>query len=89
MSRNIGVRGGSRVGSRNSSSKNALRDGGLYTEPPQHFQEPRLENLTRKVYALLNERFGVDKNSKSEDGQPQPIVTKVVIVMSTGFRVDS
>ena len=53
------------------------------TAEPQHFQEPKLENLTRKVYALLNERFGLDKD-KSE-----PIVSKVVIVMSTGFRIDN
>jgi len=52
------------------------------TGEPQHFQEPKLENLTRKVYALLNERFGEDKTHK------EPIATKVVIVMSTGFRVD-
>lgn len=52
------------------------------TAEPQHFQEPKLENLTRKVYALLSERFGEDKTHK------EPIVSKVVIVMSTGFRVD-
>ena len=50
---------------------------------PQHFQEPKLESLTRKVYALLDERFGMDKSHK------EPIVSKVVIVMSTGFRIDS
>lgn len=50
---------------------------------PQYFQEPKLENLTRKVYALLNERFGEDKDRK------EPIVHKTVIVMSTGFRIDS
>jgi hypothetical protein len=53
------------------------------TAEPQHFQEPRLETLTRKVYALMHERFGNDKEHK------EPVVTKVVIVMSTGFRVDS
>lgn len=53
------------------------------TAEPQHFQEPKLETLTRKVYALLNDRFGMDKE-KSEQ-----IVTKVVIVMSTGFRIDT
>ena len=52
------------------------------TAEPQHFQEPKLENLTRKVYAMLNERFGEDKTHK------ESIVSKVVIVMSTGFRVD-
>lgn len=50
---------------------------------PQYFQEPKLENLTRKVQTLLNERFGVDKEHN------EPIVHKVVIVMSTGFRIDS
>jgi hypothetical protein len=53
------------------------------TSDPRHFQEPKLENLTRKVYALLNDRFGVDQ----EDGEP--ILVKCVIVMGTGFRVDS
>ena len=50
---------------------------------PQYFQEPKLENLTRKVQTLLNERFGNDKERN------EPIVHKVVIVMSTGFRIDS
>lgn len=53
------------------------------TAEPQYFQEPKLENLTRKVYALLDERFGMDK------ARNEPIVSKVVIVMSTGFRVDN
>jgi hypothetical protein len=53
------------------------------TAEPQHFQEPKLESLTRKVYALLYERFGNDKERQ------EPVVFKVVIVMSTGFRVDS
>lgn len=59
------------------------------TAEPQHFQEPRLENLTRKVYALLSERFGTEKTAANPAAAPQPIVHKVVIVMSTGFRVDS
>jgi hypothetical protein len=50
---------------------------------PQYFQEPKLENLTRKVTSLLNDRFGEDKEHN------EPIVHKVVIVMSTGFRIDS
>ena len=50
---------------------------------PQYFQEPKLENLTRKVTTLLNDRFGDDKERN------EPIVHKVVIVMSTGFRIDS
>jgi hypothetical protein len=53
------------------------------TAEPPNFQEPRLETLTRKVYTLLNERFGVDKASG------EPIISKCVIVMSTGFRIDS
>ncbi len=50
---------------------------------PQYFQEPKLENLTRKVTSLLTDRFGADKERN------EPIVHKVVIVMSTGFRIDS
>jgi hypothetical protein len=38
--------------------------------------------LTRKVYALLSDRFGMDQESE------EPIVTKVVIVMGTGLRID-
>jgi hypothetical protein len=53
------------------------------TSESQHFREPRLETLTRKVDALLSERFGND----SESGEP--IINKSVIVMGTGFRVDS
>jgi hypothetical protein len=52
------------------------------TSEPHHFREPKLENLTRKVYALLNDRFGND----GESGEP--IISKCVIVMGTGFRVD-
>lgn len=52
------------------------------TADPQHFKEPRLETLTRKVTALLRDRFGSD-----EDGGGS-IVEKCVIVMGTGFRVD-
>ncbi len=53
------------------------------TSDPHHFQEPKLESLTRKVYALMSDRFGVDP----EDDEP--ILVKCVIVMGTGFRVDS
>lgn len=52
------------------------------TAEPHHFQEPKLENLNRKVLALLNDRFGADKETQ------QPIIVKCVIVMGTGFRVD-
>ncbi len=53
------------------------------TSDPQHFQEPKLENLTRKVYALLNGRFGRDPVSG------EPIISKSVIVMGTGLRIDT
>ncbi len=53
------------------------------TSDPQHFQEPKLESLTRKVQALLADRFGVDQQSG------EPIISKCVIVMGTGFRIDS
>ena len=52
------------------------------TADPQHFKEPRLETLTRKVTALLRDRFG------SDDEAGGSIVEKCVIVMGTGFRVD-
>ena len=51
------------------------------TSEPHQFQEPMLETLTRKMYAMLSHRFGVD----SESGEP--IIVKCVIVMGTGFRV--
>ena len=53
------------------------------TSDPHHFKEPRLENLTRKVSALMDSRFDVDPESG------EPIVVKCVIVMGTGLRVDS
>lgn len=53
------------------------------TSDPNHFQEPKLENLTRKVEALLNERFG----KSADDGEA--IVARCVIVMGTGLRIDS
>jgi hypothetical protein len=52
------------------------------TAEPAHFKEPKLETLTRKVYAMLEERFGADP----ETGEP--ILVKCVIVMGTGIRVD-
>ena len=52
------------------------------TSEPHHFKEPRYENLTRKVDALLKERFGNDPESGDS------IVEKTVIVMGSGFRVD-
>lgn len=52
------------------------------TAEPHHFQEPKLQSLTRRVYTLLNDRFGADEDSG------EPIVEKCVIVMGTGFRVD-
>jgi hypothetical protein len=53
------------------------------TADPSHFDEPRLETLTRKVYALMNERFGVDEQSG------EPIIVKAVIVMGTGLRMET
>ena len=52
------------------------------TSDPRHFEEPKLENLTRKVSALIDARFGIDP----ELGQP--FVTKSLIVMQPGFRID-
>jgi flagellar basal body-associated protein FliL len=52
------------------------------TSEPHHFQEAKLESLKRKVYALLNDRFG-----PSEDDSG-PIIRKVVIFMGTGMRLD-
>ncbi len=48
---------------------------------PSHFQEARLETLTRKLLVLLNDRFGNDP----ETGEP--VLEKCVIVMGTGFRM--
>jgi hypothetical protein len=53
------------------------------TSDPHHFEEPRLETLTRKIYALLSDRFGLDPVTS------EPIVQKIVIVMQTGFRIDN
>jgi alpha/beta superfamily hydrolase len=53
------------------------------TSDPHHFQEPKLENLTRKIEALLNERFGTDHDSG------EAIIARCVIVMGTGLRIDS
>jgi flagellar basal body-associated protein FliL len=53
------------------------------TSEPHHFQEPKLETLNRKVAAMLNERFGAGADSS------EPIIAKCVIVMSTGFRIDT
>ena len=50
---------------------------------PREFQEPKLQSLTRKIGALLSSRFGVDPI------HAEPIISKCVIVMGTGFRVDS
>ena len=52
------------------------------TADPRDFQESKLQTLTRKVRAMLDERFGVDPR------RGEPIITKCVIVMGTGFRVD-
>ena len=52
------------------------------TSDPRHFQEPKLENLTRKINALLDARFGADPQTG------ETILAKSVIVMQPGFRVD-
>jgi len=49
---------------------------------PHQFQEAKNESLTRKVYALLNERFGNDL----ETGES--IIQKCIVYMGTGLRVD-
>jgi hypothetical protein len=53
------------------------------TSEPAHFQEPRLENLTRKVHAMLSERFGMDPETD------EPLLAKTVINMQPGFRIDN
>ena len=52
------------------------------TAEPHHFQEPKLESLTRRVEALLRERF--DKHNP--DGEP--VVTKCVVVSEPGIRMN-
>ena len=53
------------------------------TAEMRHFQEPRMESLTRRIHAMLSERFGVDPR------RDEPIISKCVIVMGMGFRIDS
>ncbi len=53
------------------------------TSDPRHFQEPKLENLTRKITALLDARLGTDPQTG------ETILAKSVIVMQPGFRIDS
>ncbi len=53
------------------------------TSDPRAFEEPMLETLTRKVYALLNNRFGIDPQ------EGEPVMSKCVIVMGTGIRIES
>ena len=50
---------------------------------PRHLREPGLETVTRKIYALLMDRFGHDV----ETGEP--VILKCVIVAGTGFRADA
>ncbi|MEE2719305.1 MAG: DEK C-terminal domain-containing protein [Planctomycetota bacterium] len=50
---------------------------------PRHLREPGLETVTRKIYALLSDRFGHDL----ETGEP--VILKCVIVAGTGFRADA
>ncbi len=53
------------------------------TSDPRHFQEPKLESLTRKINALLDARLGTDAKTG------ETILAKSVIVMQPGFRIDS
>ncbi len=53
------------------------------TAEARHFQEPRLQSLTRRLQTMLTERFGVDRQ------HDEPIISKCVIVMGMGFRIDS
>ena len=53
------------------------------TAEARHFQEPRLESLTRRIRSMLSDRFGVDQQ------HDEPIISKCVIVMGMGFRIDS
>ncbi len=53
------------------------------TSDPRVFEEPMLQTLTRKVYALLNNRFGIDPQ------EGEPVMSKCVIVMGTGIRIES
>ena len=53
------------------------------TAEARHFQEPRLETLTRRVRTMLTDRFGVDHE------RDEPIISKCVIVMGMGFRIES
>ncbi len=52
------------------------------TAEPRHFQEPRLQSLTRRIQTVLSDRFGVDQQ------RDEPIISKCVIVMGLGFRID-
>jgi hypothetical protein len=52
------------------------------TSEMRHFQEPRMESLTRRIQTMLSDRFGVDRQ------RDEPIISKCVIVMGMGFRID-
>ena len=51
------------------------------TAEPRHFQEPRLDHLTRRIHDLLSHRF------KGDPTDEEPMILKTVIVSGTGFRV--
>jgi hypothetical protein len=53
------------------------------TAEARNFQEPRLQSLTRRIQTMLSDRFGVDRQ------RDEPIISKCVIVMGMGFRIDS
>ncbi len=52
------------------------------TSEMRQFQEPRLGSLTRRIQTMLSDRFGVDRHRN------EPIISKCVIVMGMGFRID-
>ena len=52
------------------------------TAEMRHFQEPRLESMTRRIQTMLSDRFGIDHQ------RDEPIISKCVIVMGMGFRID-
>ena len=52
------------------------------TAEVRHFQEPRLESLTRRIQTMISDRFGVDRQ------RDEPIIAKCVIVMGMGFRIE-
>lgn len=66
-------------------SKNEIRAqiGGIWrTAEPTHFQEPLFETLTRRVEAVLRDRF----DQKATDGKST--IDRCVLVVGTGIRIN-